>query len=79
MRVRIFAGVASLLPFAHTLVSAYAEPNTVQYELQERCGKQAAEVFKTEYTAVQNTNDGQMLSNYRNHYSATLNKCFFWK
>jgi hypothetical protein len=56
----------------------YAEPNRVQYELQERCGKRAAEVFKSEYQpTVQNTDEGQMLFNYRNHYSAVFNKCFF--
>src|SRR5262249_40347825 len=44
---------------------------------QERCGKRAAEVFKNNYTPVQNTNDGQISFNYRNHYNATLNKCFF--
>ena len=70
--------VAALLPFSLLFVSgAHAEPNKAQYELQERCGKRAAEVFKNEYTTVQNTDEGQTLINYRNHYSATFNKCFF--
>ena len=56
---------------------AHAQPNKIEYELRERCGERAAQVFKTEYREVQNTDEGQMLINYRNHYSATLNKCFF--
>jgi hypothetical protein len=38
-------------------------------------GKLAAEVFKREYTNVLNTEHGQTLFNYENHYSARLNKC----
>jgi hypothetical protein len=57
--------------------SGYAEPNKVEYELQERCGKRGAEVFKNEYSSVSNTKDGQSLNNYRSHYSPVLNKCFF--
>jgi hypothetical protein len=56
---------------------AYSEPNKIEYELHERCGKRAAEVFKSEYTQVKDTEEGQTLFNYRNHYSGTLNKCFF--
>ena len=47
------------------------------YQLQERCGKHAAEVFEREYGPVSNTQDGQTLFNYENHYSARLKKCFF--
>jgi len=51
----------------------YAQPTKEQYELQERCGKRAAEVFKREYRPGLK---GEQL-NYENHYSARLNKCFF--
>jgi hypothetical protein len=57
---------------------SYAQPNKEQYELQERCGKQAAEVFKKEYGgSIINTKNGQIIMNYENHYSPKLNKCFF--
>ena len=51
----------------------------VDYELQERCGKQADEFFKREYgkSGVFNTEDGQAIAGYRNHYNKKLNKCFF--
>jgi len=57
---------------------AHGEPDKVLYELQERCGKQAAQVFQKDWGGtVVNTNDGQMLANYENHYSPRLNKCFY--
>jgi len=70
MRASIIVAVAGLLWFS-TYVSA--QPNKELYELQERCGKRAAEVFKREYSPAH----GQMTFNYENHYSARLNKCFF--
>jgi hypothetical protein len=74
MRPSISVAIAGLLCF-----SAYvsAEPNKQSYELEERCGKLAAEVFEREYGPVSNTEDGQTLFNYENHYSARLKKCFF--
>jgi hypothetical protein len=74
MRPSISVAIAGLLCF-----SAYvsAQPNTQLYELQERCGKRAAGVFEREYSPVSNTEDGQTLFNYENHYSARLKKCFF--
>ena len=70
MRPSISVAIAGLLCF-----SAYvsAQTNKQLYELQERCGKRAAEVFKREYSPAH----GQMTFNYENHYSARLNKCFF--
>jgi len=56
---------------------AWGQPDRVVYELRERCGKRAAEVFKQEYGPATNVENGQMLSNYENHYSSKLNKCFF--
>ena len=48
-----------------------------EYELREKCGKRAAELFKQEFgTGIQNTKNGQLVTVYRNHYSAKLNKCF---
>ena len=56
---------------------AYSQPNKDLYELQARCGQQAADVFARDYVPVQNTKDGQRLMNYENHFSQRLNKCFF--
>jgi len=42
----------------------------LQYELQERCAKCAAESFKTAYGKE------SMLRHYTNHYNNKLNKCF---
>lgn len=61
-----------------TVIAAncYAEPNKVLYELQERCSKRTAEVFKTDEEGVQNTKEGQSITGYENHFSALLNRCF---
>lgn len=58
--------------------SVSAEPDKVQYELQERCGKTAAAAFKDDNPdgQIRNTKDGQFTASYENHYSATFNKCF---
>jgi hypothetical protein len=46
--------------------------------LQERCGKLAAEVFAKEWgTGVSNSEDGQTIADYRNHYNFRLKKCFY--
>lgn len=60
------------------LLCANAQPNKELYELQARCGEQAARAFKQDYTPVAKTKEGgTQLSNYENHFSAQLNKCFF--
>jgi hypothetical protein len=74
-----FAVAATIL----TPAGASAEPNKEQYELQERCGKRAEQVFKNDNpgqsagVVLTNTDDGQTITTYQNHYSATLNKCFY--
>jgi hypothetical protein len=54
-----------------------AEPNKVLYELQERCGKQATEWFVSEWgrSGIVNTNDGQIIADFQNHYNSKLNTC----
>src|SRR5262245_37110806 len=74
MRPSISVAIAGLVWFS---TDASAQQNKEKYELQERCGRHAAEVFAREYSPVSNSEDGQMLINYENHYSARLNKCFF--
>jgi hypothetical protein len=57
---------------------AHAQPNKEQYELQERCGKRAAEVFARDWpSGVSNTASGQTRANYENHYNSRLNKCIY--
>jgi hypothetical protein len=57
---------------------AHAQPDKVLYDLQERCGKRAAEAFQKEWgTHIINQKDGYMMADYENHYSPRLNKCFY--
>jgi hypothetical protein len=67
MRASIGVAIAGLAWFSSNVS---ARPNKELYELQERCGKLAAEVFAREYSPVSNTKDGQRLFNYENHYSS---------
>jgi hypothetical protein len=74
MRLSASIAILALVCFA-TYVSA--QPNKELYDLRERCGKQATEVFEREYMRVLTTENGQTRFNYENHYNARLNKCFF--
>ena len=74
MRASIIGAIAGLLCSG---TYASAQLNKELYELQERCGKRAAEVFNREYDPGSNTKGDQIRFNYENHYSARLNKCFF--
>jgi hypothetical protein len=72
----ILTGLGLLSP---TLAKADPGAARVVYELQERCGLQAARWFKAQYslTGTLNAPDGrQIMGSFRNHYSARLNKCF---
>ena len=54
-----------------------AEPDKIQDQLQERCGKDAAELFKADNPQpIYNSEDGQTIAGYENHYSPELNQCF---
>ena len=67
-----FAGLGLFFPTLAT-----ADPDKVKYELQERCGLHANQRFKEDYgNGITNTKDGQLISNFRNHYNSHLNKCF---
>lgn len=71
--------VALALAAIFAIPEASAEPNKEQYELQERCGKRAEQVFKSDNPGqssggvVTNTEDGQNITTYQNHYSTTIN------
>lgn len=85
LRVAVLAGAAALLAATPTFADNPArtpEQNKVQYELQERCGKDAAELFS------QQLRENQIASNpertdinvnkfdYESHYSSKFNDCF---
>ena|ERR1700733_8851554 len=58
-------------------VNGYAQPDKVAYELQERCGKRAEQVWQKDYGQNITTDQyGTIIANYENHYNAKLNKCF---
>jgi hypothetical protein len=57
--------------------NSYAASNKEAYELQERCGKRAAEYFKQEYgSGIKDNGDVVEMTNYKNHYNKKLNSCF---
>ncbi len=73
-RLRVL--IASLFVMAASQASA--ELIQERYMLQERCGKQAAVASKSEWGGnIKNTEHGQIIANYQNHYSERLNKCFY--
>ena len=56
----------------------FAQTTQAGYEGQERCGKRASGVFKADYgQQIMLDQEGTLFFNYRNHYNAALNKCFF--
>ncbi|MDQ2954571.1 MAG: hypothetical protein M3R18_06515 [Pseudomonadota bacterium] len=55
-----------------TDVSAYGQSRKEIYELQERCGKRAAEIFEKDFPQ----GERKGLELYENHYSIRFNKCF---
>jgi hypothetical protein len=55
-----------------------AEPNKEQYDLQERCGKQAKERFEKEYgNGVFVSNDAWIRYEFEAHHNNKMNKCFY--
>jgi hypothetical protein len=54
-------------------VPAKAAPDAAAYELQERCGKRASEVFYKEYAKERKTD---FIVNFQSNYSTEYNKCF---
>jgi hypothetical protein len=62
---------ASLGILMLTATMASAEPNVTHYQLQKDCQKLAAETFNRE-----TANDEDRVD-YRAHYNARLNKCFY--
>src|SRR5436309_5735699 len=55
---------------------AQAQNPKEKYELSERCGKQAAEVFAEEWGEEESSQHSSR-GNYESHYNSRLNKCFY--
>lgn len=73
LKIILIICVLFLLPF-----NVYSSSIKEDYDLSERCGKRSEEYFRKEYgNGIVNTDDGQQLSNYQNHYNKKMNKCFF--
>jgi hypothetical protein len=72
---RIKKTIIAAFAAANLISTAEAEPNKMLFELQERCGKQAAEAFGSP-SAISDKNILTTAS-YENHYNARLNKCFY--
>jgi hypothetical protein len=56
--------------------AVHGQPNKELYDLQDRCGRRAAEVFARDYQEFSESGT-QFLYSYQNHYNPSLNKCFF--
>ena len=68
--------VIAAFPLAHESRAASA---TEEYDLVERCGRQAQALWQSEYLSIQldkADSAGRWVS-YENHYSKKLNKCYF--
>jgi hypothetical protein len=78
MALRRGFATAILLLLAGLPTTNYAEPNKVEYELQERCARGASEFFQKQYgNGVEaNGGGGETYTYFVNHYNARLNKCF---
>lgn len=56
---------------------AFAAESKDEYELQERCGKHAADYFRRNFgNGVSKIEGGQQEIDFSNHFSKKLNKCF---
>jgi hypothetical protein len=72
--------IALGMTLAATLVSrnASAEADKLKYELQERCGKAALAAFGRDYPdgRITNTQSGQVIASYENHYNQRQHSAF---
>jgi len=57
---------------------AQAQSAKKKYELSVQCGKQAEEIFRKYWgIGISQTDIGQTISKYENHYNYHLNTCFY--
>ena len=75
---RILIAVALIAGCFASLDSAHAATTKEDYELLERCGKRAEELFKREWgSGISKTGETTTMGSYTNHYNKKLNKCFY--
>jgi len=70
--MRLFQGIILLISLPVPLVAAHGQSRKEIYELQERCGKSATEMFDRDFPKE----DRKGLEVFENHYNVRLNKCF---
>ena len=72
-------GIVSAVLGGGPISSCFSEPNNLGSELRERCGKRTEEIWNKKFGIddMSNTNDGQIITKYENHYNAKLDKCFY--
>lgn len=70
--MKLLPSAIALIALAITCVATHAQSRKEIYELQERCGKRAAELFEKDFPPADRK--GQEI--FENHYSVRLNKCF---
>lgn len=74
--LRLTIAIAGLV--AASAGFAHAQANREAYDLQDRCGRRAAEVFARDYgTGFSTSKEYKLIYTYRNHYNSRLNKCFY--
>jgi hypothetical protein len=66
-----------IAPAAVEQTEELSRPNRALYDLQERCGRRAEQVFEKNYERFSKDDKTYTIRNYQNHYNHTLNKCFF--
>jgi hypothetical protein len=70
------ATIGVVLLIASGSASALSIPE--EYELQERCGRRAEEIFRKDWGKGMSQNGSAIFEgNYNNHYNKKLNKCFY--
>jgi hypothetical protein len=71
----ILVAVLQLLP----LGTALSQSNKEKYDLDERCGRRAAEYFSKHFgTPFDKTGKTLSFFSFRNHYNSRLNKCIIY-
>jgi hypothetical protein len=74
---RIRTATLAVLVVGGLSISSWAQPNTERYQLEERCGRQAREIFERTHGNGAITNeDGSGVCNFENHYNSRSNRCY---
>jgi hypothetical protein len=73
-----FAGaIAGLMAIIVVSGISYGQNAKEAYDLQERCGKRAADVFGKDFgDRISEIKSGQVIADYENHYNTRLKRCF---